>query len=175
MSRVSQLIFCTQLLGYTLLQVVVAQYIVVPHTAFCFVYVGSLLSMPYRHARITTSLPIGFIVGLLADLFYDSLGMHAAACVLLIYSRPLLLKYILPTSTQETDFKPTWRNMGTKGFAIYAFLLILLHHAVLFGWDATSGTLLWVCAYKTILSTLLTYVAIGVVQGISVVSRSHKR
>lgn len=173
MSRIGRITLYIQLLGYMLLQIAVAKYVIVLHTAFCFVYVGFLLSMAYRQTQLTAPLFMGFGVGLLADLFYDSIGMHAFACVLLVYCRPILLKRMLPTSTQEIDFKPTWRSMGVRNFTAYALVLILVHHGALFSWDAVDSALLWISMRKAILSTLLTYAALSIVQVMSTLLSSR--
>ncbi|MEL6539595.1 MAG: hypothetical protein AAFP93_02390 [Bacteroidota bacterium] len=173
MTKSGRITLLVQLLGYMLLQIAVAKYVVVWHTAFCFVYVGFLLSMACRQAQLTSALLMSFFIGILVDLFYDSLGVHAFACVLLTYCRPVLLKHMLPTSTQEIDFKPTWRSIGIRKFTVYALVLTLIHHGALFSWDAASNTLLWISMRKVMFSTILTGVAVSAIQGTSTLLKSR--
>ena len=169
-SKLGQII---RLSGYVALQVVVASPIIFFHTGFCFVYVGFLLSMPWHHAGLVASLFVGFVVGLLLDLFYDTLGMHAFACVLLVYARAFLLKRVLPVSSYETTAQPTLRDMGWRAFSIFALVLIFLHHGALFGLDVWDSALWGVGLRKAALSTILTYIAVFTVQKLSLLLSSR--
>ena len=162
-----------RLVSYIALQVVLANKIALVHTGFCFVYVGFLLSMPWRQASLVVSLLLGFVVGLLLDLFYDTLGLHTFACVLLVYARAFLLKRTLPLSSYETVAQPTLNDMGIKSFSIFTLVLIALHHGALFGLDVWDSALWGVGLRKAAFSTMLTYLAVVTVQKLALLVSSR--
>ena len=148
---------------YLTLQVAVARFIVLPHTA-CFVYVGFFLLLPRWQEGLTTLLLVSFAVGLLVDIFFNDMGTHAFASVLMVYSRSLLLKLMLPTSGYEAATQPTLDHLGCKRFSLFALPLIGLHHAALFFLDAGSSLYFFVTMRKLISSALLTYIAFLITQ-----------
>ena len=65
---------------YIALQVVLFRNIALFDTAFAFIYVAIVLSVPLETDRIITIF-LAFVVGVLVDVFYNSLGIHASALV----------------------------------------------------------------------------------------------
>jgi len=75
---------------------------------------------------------IGFVTGLMLDYFKNSPGLHTAACVLIAYTRPFIINLLIPKDTAEFNYsEPSPRAMGWAPYAIYAFVLTLLHHSYL--------------------------------------------
>ena len=173
MNKVSTPHQLARLVSYIALQLALANRITLLHTGFCFVYVGFLLSMPWRQVNLVASLFLGFAVGCLLDLFYDTLGLHAFACVLLVYARAFLLKRMLPLSSYETGAQPTLNDMGIKSFSIFVLVLVALHHGALFGLDAWDSALWGIGLRKAALSTILTYLAVVTVQKFALLVRSQ--
>ncbi len=168
MNKVSKLGQVAHLVFYVTLQIIIARYIVPLHTVSCFVYVSFLLSLPQQNTNLLSLLLLSFIVGLLIDIFYDSLGIHAFSSVLLIYSRALLLKYMFPSGKYALDNQPTLRNLGLRNFTIFFLILTFIHHTALFSLDAWNSTLLGLGLRKAAASTLLTYASVLIVQGFSI-------
>lgn len=164
MNKVSNLKQVTNFVVYITLQVTVARFIEFFHTGFCFVYVGFLLLLPRGQQSLTTLLLISFAVGLLIDMFYNSIGIHSFAAVLMVYSRALLLKLILPTSSYDIAPQPTLARLGWKRFSLLNLLLIGIHHAALFLLDAGNASLFLVAMRNLLFSALLTYVAVLMIQ-----------
>ena len=74
---------------------------------------------------------IAFATGLTLDAFYDTLGVHTAACVALSFVRISFIKVTLNKDNFDEP-EPTLGNMGFKWFSIYATLCIFSHHIVVF-------------------------------------------
>ncbi|MCU0317961.1 MAG: hypothetical protein MUC61_01290 [Amoebophilaceae bacterium] len=163
MNKVSRLEQLANFLLYVALQLTVVRVIVFAHTA-CFIYVAFLLLLPRGQKGLISHLFIGFFVGLLVDLFYHSIGVHAFASVLMVYSRTLLLKLMLPTGSYESAIQPTLRNLGWQRFSLFSLLLISVHHIALFFLEANNILLFFVVMRRAILSTLSTYVAVLLMQ-----------
>lgn len=96
-----------------------------------YLYVLFLLMLPFdiRHSSL---LLIGFGTGLIMDMFSNTQGMHASACVLLAFVRPYILRWIAPRDGYEFGLLPRIQHMGTAWFLSYAGLLITIHHLWLF-------------------------------------------
>ncbi|EDM34062.1 putative transmembrane protein [Pedobacter sp. BAL39] len=95
-----------------------------------FVYILFLLLLPFGIPNLLLYL-IAFATGLTLDAFYDTLGVHTAACVTLAFVR---ISFIAVTVNRDNfdEPEPTLGNMGLKWFSFYAVLCIIAHHLVLF-------------------------------------------
>lgn len=151
-------------------QVVILQHAVLFGLAFPFLYVLVLLMLP-RETSPVYLLLLAFGLGMLVDVFYDTAGIHATACVTLAYLRPRLLKALTPRGGYDAGSRLTVSEMGLGWFAGYAGTLVLLHHLVLFFLEAWSGRLFWYSLSKALLSTLFTVVLMVLVQYLFFASR----
>ncbi len=70
---------------------------------------------------------IGFFYGYAIDVFYDTIGMHAAACVFSSYIRSFLLGILEPQGGYKDGSSPTRSRMGFPWFLRYASIFMLLH------------------------------------------------
>jgi hypothetical protein len=157
--------------GYMTLQIAFARFMVLDHTAFCFVYVAFLLLLPRQQWGEMRLLLMAFAVGVLIDVFYHSPGLHSFAAVLMVYSRKFLLTFMLPANDYEVATQPTLDNLGWKKFSLFALVLIAIHHTALFLLDAGSPPLFFIAMRKAIFSTLLTYTAVIIVQSFTLLAR----
>src|SRR5690349_12804375 len=60
-----------------------------------FLYPVLVLLMPFRWSRHSVIL-LGFLIGLVIDLFYDTVGVHAFALTGMAYARGVLLAWLEP-------------------------------------------------------------------------------
>ena len=95
-----------------------------------YVYPLFILLLPFGTPRWLLMI-LGFATGLSVDLFLGSLGMHAAACLLIAYLRPPLINIITPKGA-EFEVEPNINLQGTTWFLIYCGLMTLIHHAAYF-------------------------------------------
>src|SRR5690606_42050212 len=107
---------------------------------------------------------LGFIMGFTIDIFYDSLGMHAMASVLIMYLRNYWLNLITPQGGYDTNAVPVLSMNGVQWFLIYLVPLVFLHHTVLFFIEAGGFQLFWFTFWKALASTLLTTPCIAIFQ-----------
>lgn len=96
---------------------------IVPYIYFLF-----LLWLPFTISRIGL-LFIGFLTGLVLDYFTMTPGLHAAACVLLVYVRPFVINILTPKDPTEFNYRePSPRAMGWAPYLVYALVLTFVHH-----------------------------------------------
>lgn len=80
---------------------------------------------------------LGFLTGLLYDVFSNTPGMASASCTLLAMTQPTLLRLFAPRDASET-FKPTIRSMGMGTYFCYALFCMVVLHTVFYLLDAFS-------------------------------------
>lgn len=74
-------------------------------------------------------LVIGFITGLSLDYFTGTPGLHAAACVLVAYLRPIVISLLKSKETQEFSYKePSPKALGRSPYLVYILILTLAHN-----------------------------------------------
>jgi hypothetical protein len=151
---------------YALVQVLILKNLALFNLAFCFVYLLFLFSLPVDTNPLLL-MAMAFLMGIVIDTFYDSLGLHASTMVLIAYLRNPWLSMITPQSGYEVGASPVLRSNGIQWFLVYAIPLIFLHHFVLFYLEASSFNMFWHTFFKVLLSTLFTLIAILIVQFMS--------
>jgi hypothetical protein len=131
--------------------------------AFCFLYLLGILNLPVVIPPITLLL-ISFGLGLTIDVFYDTLGMNAAATTFVGFLRPYWLKIISPTGGYDDSNVPAISEMGIGWYVSYSLPLILAFSLVFFSADQWgSGTTYGVIS-KSVLSSIFSVILIIIVQ-----------
>lgn len=138
-----------QLISFVLFmafQIIFLKNVVLFHVAFCFIYIGFLLTLPVETDRLLLMF-IGFTMGIIIDTFYDSLGLHAFASVFIMFIRNPWLAWLTPQGGYDVGSVPTMESNGIQWFLTYSVPLILIHHTLLFfievgGFQYTGFTLL---------------------------------
>jgi hypothetical protein len=148
---------------YLLYQVLILKNIVLFNTAFCFLYVAYLFFLPVESNTLVLML-MGFAMGFSIDIFYDSLGLHAFACVFVMYVRNYYLSAITPQGGYDSSATPSIAANGMQWFLVYTIPLVFLHHAVLFFVEAGGFGMFWFTLWKIITSTIFTTLVTVIVQ-----------
>ncbi len=151
---------------YLLLQVMLLKNFVLFNTAFCFFYVAFILLLPIETNTLALMV-IGFVLGFLIDIFYDSLGIHASTLVLIAYLRNYWLSAITPQGGYDAGSGPTLAVNGVQWFLVYTLPLIFLHHFALFFVEAGGFSVFWYTMLKVIGSLLFTMTVIILIQYLS--------
>jgi hypothetical protein len=148
---------------YLLYQVMILQNVVLFHTAFCFLYVAYLLLLPVETNPLTL-MGIGFVMGFAVDMFYESIGLHAFACVFVMYVRNYWLSSITPQGGYDSNVTPSMALGGFQWFVVYALPLVFLHHLILFYMEAGGFGMFWFTLWKSLVSTFFTTLVILIAQ-----------
>ncbi len=148
---------------YLLFQVLVLKNLVLFNVAFCFLYIVFLLSLPIDINPLLLMV-IGFLLGISIDTFYDSLGLHAFAMVLVAYLRNYWIAAITPQGGYDSGTLPVLDTNGIQWFLVYTIPLIFVHHFVLFFWEAAGFTNFWFTFLKVISSVMFTLMVILILQ-----------
>jgi hypothetical protein len=148
---------------YLFYQVLILKNIVLFNTAFCFLYVAYLFFLPVETNPLILMLA-GLVMGTAIDMFYDSLGLHAFACVFVMYIRTYWLSLITPQGGYNTNDTPSIAIHGLQWFLVYTIPLVFIHHALLFFIEAGGFGMFWFTIWKVLTSTFFTTLVTLIVQ-----------
>ncbi len=95
-----------------------------------YFYVLFILLMPLNTPRYVLLL-LGFLLGIVIDIFVNTPGIHASSSVFMAFMRPFVIN---ASNVDDSDkmIIPSISNIGFSWFLKYAGILIMLHHVFLF-------------------------------------------
>lgn len=127
------------------------------------IYPMVILLMPIKTPRPVLLLT-AFAFGLGLDMFYDSIGIHAAALVFTAYFRNLVIAFIEPVEGYNMNDVPTIKNMGLGWFVTYTSILLLFHIFVYFSIEAFSFVYIFEIFLNSIFSFIISFIVIIILQ-----------
>ncbi len=148
---------------FVLLQVLIFKDLILFDRAFCFVYLGFLLLLPIELGPLLI-IGIGFFTGLSVDVFYDSLGIHAASSVLIMFLRPYWISLLTPQGGYDIGAQPNIKTLGFMWFLIYSLPLIFIHNFTLFFLEGFGFRLFLITLSKVISSAVFTFIILALLQ-----------
>jgi len=154
-------IFLVLILG--LVQIFFLKNLALFGVAFCFIYLVGILSLPLQIRNVPLLL-ISFGIGLSIDIFYDTLGLNAAAATLLAFLRPYWLKILRPNGGYDDSSQPTLQEMGIGWFLSYSLPLIFAYCLLFFTIDQWGTGAFLGILNKSIFSSIFTVVLAIIVQ-----------
>jgi hypothetical protein len=128
-----------------------------------FLYVLFIIILPFETPKWLVLL-CAFVIGITIDMFADTGGMHAAACVFMGYIRPGILKLFSPRDGYEFGTQPTVQYLGIPWFLSYAGILVLAHHLILFYVEIFRFSEFFSTFFRVIISSLFTLLLVIVTQ-----------
>jgi len=148
---------------YLLLQIFFVRQLVLFDYAFCFVYVASIILLPFEINKMTLIL-LGFVAGITVDIFYNTIGANAASMTLIAFVRPAVIGVLAPQRGYDERQTLSLNSMGLSWFITYATTLIFIHHFVLFLLEASDWELFFPVMLKVICSTIFTTIIVVIIQ-----------
>ncbi|SEL11295.1 rod shape-determining protein MreD [Parapedobacter koreensis] len=128
------------------------------------------LATPFPYILFILLLPVGipnfilyclaFIMGVSVDAFYDTLGVNAAACVALAWSRIMFVRITIQTDHYENYMTPIWGTVPFRWYFLYVLVLALFHHTVLFSLEAFTFHQFHYTFIRILLSCIFTVIII---------------
>lgn len=117
-----------------------------------YFYVIFILLLPVSTPRYLLLL-LSFLLGLIIDIFSDTLGLHAAATVFLAYFRTPVMGMLTARESEQSDF-PGLKQTGFRWFLLYTLILVFIHHFVLFYLEVFSFSGFFRTFLRIIISTM---------------------
>ena len=98
---------------------------------------------------------IGAVVGLIMAIFCNSLGVHTAACIFIMFIRPYLIGAIVNDKDRLNE-QISLRALGMEALLRYVVILVVVHHLIVFLLAAWSWAHIGFVLAETIVSSLVT-------------------
>ena len=118
-----------------------------------YIYILFIILFPIKNNRVLFIF-LGFLLGLTVDLFLDSGGVHAAACVTITYIRPVILKFSFGMTYEHQSVKFTHTEIGQR--LTYFSLITFIHHFILFSLEVFNTSKIILILEKTLFSSIFT-------------------
>ncbi|MBR1878301.1 MAG: hypothetical protein IJ814_04750 [Paludibacteraceae bacterium] len=118
-----------------------------------YVYILCLLMMPATLPH-SVDLLLGAVAGLIMDVFCNSLGIHMAACTLIMLLRPFMLGQMV-NDIERLNAEISTHTLGIDAMAKYTSLLVVIHHMTVFLLASWSWTHIGFALVETAVSSLV--------------------
>ncbi len=99
---------------------------------------------------------LSFLLGLSIDIFSDSGGIHAAACVFIAWIRPVVLKFSFGVSYELNTLKISTAPLAKQ--IVYIMTMVLFHHVVLFSLEIFNVKHIILILNSTLFSGIITVI-----------------
>lgn len=137
------------------LQVFLLKNIALYDFATPYLYILFILLLPFEIPNVLLFI-LSFAIGLTIDMFYDTPGLHAAACTILALVRILFISITVQKDGFDNEPEPTLSIMGFRWFFTYALVLTLFHHFFLFNLEVFRITEIQYTLSRFLLSSIFT-------------------
>jgi len=107
---------------------------------------------------------ISFLIGLVIDIFTDSMGLNSSACVIMSFIRPLVLRTLSPRGGYDAGTQPRVHYMGLPWFLQYAGILVFVHQFSYYFLEDFTFDHVWRVLIKIIIGTFFSLMLILVSQ-----------
>ena len=157
MNRTTSMIF-VNLIRFVVsvaLQVFLLKNVTLYNLATPYTYILFILLLPFDVPNILLFI-LAFILGITLDAFYDTPGLHAAACVVLAFVRIVFINITVQKDGFDNEPEPTLSIMGFRWFFAYVFILTLFHHFFLFNLEVFRISEIQYTLSRFVLSSVFT-------------------
>lgn len=120
-----------------------------------FPYILFIILYPVNGNK-TGLLLASFFLGLIMDMFWNSGGVHAAACLVLAYFRPSIFKFSFGLSYEYQTVKLN-DSLTPERFS-FILIAVVIHHFTLFILEIFKLSSILDILVRTVLSTLFTII-----------------
>lgn len=146
-----------------LLQLFVFNHIQLNGLIIPYFYILLLLLLPFDISK-SMLLFVGFVLGIIIDIFSFTPGLHAAACTFAAAVRPTILEWFAPRDGYESGTLPRVSYFGLAWFIKYSFVLIMAHHIFLFFLEVSTFHGFFSTLFRALASSLFTLTLVTVSQ-----------
>jgi len=124
-----------------------------------FIYPIIILLLPFRLSRHYVIL-LGFVIGLVIDIFYDTVGVHAFALTGMAYARGILLSWLEPRGGYQLVMSPTNSSMGINWLMTYTAISLFIFCLLYFIGEIFTFVYLGQILLKTLITFLMSILTV---------------
>lgn len=119
------------------------------------IYLIALIKMPVQINR-SLQILMGFMCGLLIDIFSNSIGLHALTCTTIMWMRmPILHMYVI--ADEFSTGVPSMDKLSTPMYIRYAITIIAVHTIMLYMVESLSLFNILPLIIKIVATAVLTF------------------
>jgi hypothetical protein len=155
--------YCIRFAIIVLLQVLIFKNIYLGRFILLLPYLLFIIALPFSMNRLLV-LGISVFLGFTLDIFYDTEGIFASACLLSGFIRYFVLKFLSPRDGFTETEVPSSQTMGWPVFLAYAGILVFAHHFMFFYLEVFRFNDFFSTLLKVFLSTVFSLLLIIVMQ-----------
>jgi len=159
-------------ISLVLLQVLVLNQIFFLGYATPFLYIYFLIKLPVGINRNIVVL-LGFLLGLIIDMFCNTLGLNAAAATFAAFLRLSVQKLFFEREDFE-HIEPKLSSLGGS-FIKYVIAMILIHHTALIAIESFSYSDIETMLIRIVLSSALTFILVFAFESFAVKKKSREK
>ncbi len=137
------------------LQVLLLKNVALYNLTTPYLYILFILLLPFETPNVMLFL-LSFLLGITIDMFYNTPGLHAAACTLLALVRVLFIGITVQKDGFDNEPNPSLSNMGFRWFFTYVLVLTLFHHFALFNLEVFRFSEIQYTLIRFLLSSVFT-------------------
>jgi len=120
-----------------------------------YLYILFILLLPVDISK-SQLLLLAFLIGITIDFFGNTLGLHAAATVLVAFARPGIINLFFSNIEFNAKEEPSIQRLKFAGFFRYVFVLVVIHNFTLFMLEIFSFSDFLFTLYRIMLNSLFT-------------------
>ena len=117
-----------------------------------YIYILFVLLLPLSSPRYIVLIS-AFFIGLVIDVFSNSLGIHSASTVFIAYVRPVVVGLISNREEDRSEYPGLHQNKFFW-FLYYTSIIVILHHSVLFYLEVFTLSDFFGTLYRVFLSSV---------------------
>lgn len=155
-----------------LTQAVIFNNIVLFNVAVAFVFIYLIVSMPVSW-NTNVSLTVGFLAGLIVDIFSDTLGYNALSCTVLTFVRKPVFHLYMQNEEDLGGLKPSITTMGYASYLKYLVTMVAIYCICFFSVESFEIFNPVLQGLRIVCSTAFTFILIYALDSIS--SRKNEK
>ena len=117
------------------------------------IYISFLFTFPLQVSKYSTLL-VALLLGLTVDIFQNTGGVHASACVFLAFMQPFVLRRLQTSNSMDDKQELNVYTQDLQQYSLYCFLLSFCFFFWLFLLEEFSFWKLPLITLKAILSSI---------------------
>ena len=141
-----------------LLQVLLFNHLHIASWGFPMVYILCLMNLPVQIPRWLEVI-IGAVIGLIIDIFNNSLGVNMAACTAFGLLRPIILSTLV-IDVERVKGEICSKSLGAVEYIRCLVSITFIHHFLVFTLESLSWHNWWMVILQTLISSILTIMII---------------
>lgn len=157
-------------LFYVALQVLILNNIHLFRIATPLLYLYVIVKIPVNITR-SPMIIIAFMLGLVLDVFSNTLGMHTAACSLAgMFRNPIMYSFTDKEILEGAS--PSYHTLGVGPFMRFVISLVAIHHIALFSIESITLFDPVLLIFRIFASVILTTLLIFIVEAFHIERKS---